>query len=196
MKTLLRFQTAKWVFLAVFFAWAVNGPVYANVALIKAPEISTDQVFTGTLVLTYPDGRIEILEPGDEIPSIPSGSTLEIFDGHMRVVTQEGDSVSAGCLGQEFQVSNGASATISCGQQEGKIAVLSNFVTFVGEDGQQKTVAAPDVLPIILGQPLLPAAPTAAVESPGFAVDTAANPDSTSIEAPSPPAPPSTTPSS
>lgn len=151
-------------------------------------------IFKGTLVLTYPDGNVGIVEAGDAIPSIPSGSVLEIFDGHMRVATQEGDEASISILGYEFKIGNGAIVTAVASESEGLLIVHSGYAMIKDSKGEWIRIEAPATYPIKLGQ-VLTAQPTAETEVLGFTLEGDSNPDSTSIEAPAPPSPGSTTPS-
>ncbi len=47
---------------------------------------SIDPQFEGTLVITSPDGEINLIEPGDAVPAIVNDSIIEVFDGKFKVI--------------------------------------------------------------------------------------------------------------
>lgn len=169
--------------LIVFFTAFVS-TVSAEIMIEKDAEAvaSEEGKFSGTIVLTYPDGRISILESSDEIPAIPSGSTIEIFDGNFSLASGEQDEVTIACLGVEFSASGSAAATLTCGEENGRLVVRSGQLTTKDDAGNLVTIAAPNEFPIALGK-ILEAAPTAAVDPTGFDLATETVPDSRNIDA-------------
>jgi len=166
----------------------MSGPLFADVLLKKDanPDLpSTEGVFRGTLVVTLPDGRITILEPGDAIPPIPSDSVIEVFDGHFMMNTEEGDCAVMSTLGFEFETCNGASATLIGGETDGKIVVHEGTVILKDEVGQEIPLNAPIEYPFAIGQ-IIKAPPAAAVDPTGFTAEGDLPPDSTGIDIPSP----------
>jgi len=194
----LQFSAHRTVFLLLCLS-LIMVPAYAAVTLEQDSDstLGTDLgVFKGTIVLTYPDGRIVILEPGEPLPEIPSGSAMEIFDGHFMIRTEEGDNVTIGALGFTFQAGNGSTATLISNETEGRVIVRSGFVTLTDEAGETITIQAPNEFPFVVGQ-VIKAPPAAESEKTGFDIEGNPLPDPTSIDVdvPSPGAPGSTTPS-
>lgn len=118
-------------------------------------EITINADFSGTIVITFPDGDIALLEAGDPLPSIPAGSSIEVFDGAFSVKTGTDESVSVGCLGSQFSVSGGSSATVTCGDLSGTVNV----------EGEEHIITAPDN-----GTDEVIADPTADIAQPGIPI--------------------------
>lgn len=119
------------LFLLVLF----TSPAFAKIAL--QPD------FQGTVVITFANGEISLIEPGDAVPDIPSsGATMEVFDGHFTVMTQEGDSVQLSALDHLVTVANGASATLTCSEESCVLKVLSGSVELANAAGIKTTLAA------------------------------------------------------
>lgn len=116
--------------------------------------------FQGTLVVTSPDGEIELVDAGDAVPQISSGSLVEIFDGIFSLKTEGSDSVEAACLGYIAAVGSGGSVTLSCGEESGLLNVLAGLIKVTDENGNIVELKAGESMQLILsGSPL--AAPTA-----------------------------------
>ena len=127
--------------------------------------ITVDADFTGTLILTAPDGNVTLFEAGDKLPVITEGATLEVFDGAFNVHTGGSDHVQVGCFGQNQTTGGGASASLSCGESKGTLKI---------GDKEYTLSAQPEEKP----------APTAASEPTGVPLDGGTpNPDSRSIQA-------------
>lgn len=144
--------------------------------------VTVDPQFEGTLVITTPDGEINLIEPGDPIPSIVSDSIIEVFDGKFKVTTGEGDKISVSCLEHEAALSGAASVTLSCGENSGKLTVDQGTVSLTDDEGKTVSLGAGESYDIVM--PVLSeAAPTAEGEELGLpAEDTDNNPDSRNIE--------------
>ncbi len=126
--------------------------------------ITVDAGFTGTLILTAPDGNVTLFEAGDSLPVIPDGATIEVFDGSLTIHTGPSEHVQVGCFGQNQTAGGGSTASLSCGESSGTLKV---------GDKEYALSAQPEEKP----------APTAAAEPTGVPLDGAANPDSRSIQA-------------
>jgi len=169
----------------LFLIIAFTFPAFAKISIIpyNDPNLSTgDGVFTGTIVLTTPDGRITILEPGDPLPDFPSDSILEVFDGQFTVETQEGDQLTVSILGNEFIIAGGSTVTVIAGETEGKIIVRSGFARFSDTTGRISTIQVNQDFAVALGEPLV-ALPTAEGSPLGFQTGEEPVPDSRNIEA-------------
>ena len=142
------------------FALMFSRPAFAKIVI--QPD------FKGTVVITFSNGEISLIEPGDTIPDISSGATMEVFDGHFTVATQEGDSVQLSALDSIATVANGASATLSCSEESCVLKVLQGSVELKNAAGVKTTLAAGTEKTIQAGEGA-PAAPTAAGEPTGSA---------------------------
>jgi hypothetical protein len=137
----------------MFALLCATGPVRADVSVAKE--------FEGTLVVTFPDGEIELLEAGDNIPAIPSQAVLEIFDGSFSVVTGDKDSIDVACLDHTGSAGAGTSLTLSCLETSGLLKVAAGNVSLRTPDGKIVQLGAGDEYAIQL--PGLPqAAPATA----------------------------------
>ncbi len=105
-------------------------------------KITLNNDFKGTIVITLPNGEISLIEPGDPVPEIPSGSTLEVFDGNFTLATQEGDTVQLTCLGSAIGVGGGGSASLSCAEETGLLKVLTGSAHVKGPTDKESDVAA------------------------------------------------------
>ncbi len=154
MKSIRSFRT---VILSVFMTCAVC-------AGASRAAVTVDTSFTGTVILTFHDGNVTLLEAGDKIPPIPNDTTIEVFDGSLTVHTSDSDQVQVGCFGQNHSMGGGATASLTCGESTGTLKV---------DDQEYSLSAQPDEVP----------EPTAAVAPTGVPIDSAAVPDSRSIQA-------------
>jgi len=143
---------------------------------------SIDPAFEGTLVITSPDGEINLIEPGDAIPAIVNDSIIEVFDGKFKVTTAEGDTISVSCLEHEAALKGAASVTLVCGESSGKLDVEAGPVSLTDDEGKVVTLNTGESFDIQM--PVLSeAAPTAEGEELGLSLDDSnTDPDSRSIE--------------
>lgn len=112
------------------------------VSLIPAFAAVVVEEFQGTLVITFPDGDIALLEAGDPVPAIPSGSVIEVFDGSFTLKTDAGDNITVACLENEAVVGDGASVTLSCREETGTLAALNKALEVRDSVGEMKQLAA------------------------------------------------------
>lgn len=144
--------------------------------------VSIDPQFEGTLVITSPDGEINLIEPGDAVPAIVNESIIEVFDGKFKVTTAEGDAISVSCLEHEAVLKGVASVTLVCGESSGKLDVEAGPVSLTDDEGKAVTLNAGESFDIQM--PVLSeAAPTAEGEELGLpSEDSDTDPDSRNIE--------------
>jgi len=173
--------TQKFLF-GVIFLWTVlPASLFAKITL--------DPDFKGTVVITSPDGELILLEPGDEVPDIVPGSTVEVFDGSATLHTEANDSIQASCLGNDFAVAAGDAASLSCGEETGSLKAIKGAIEATDPDGKTFEIAE-GVEHAIKSRPGEPkkAPPAAAGEPPGGppaegALGETDVPDSRSLEA-------------
>lgn len=103
-------------------------------------KISVNPDFEGTLLITFPDGKVQMYDPGEALPEIPSGSSIELFGGKMVVSTDAGDSLKLSLLGTEAQVAGNSSIAVSSGESDGKLSVVKGSLQVTQADGSQKGV--------------------------------------------------------
>jgi hypothetical protein len=159
----------------VLFLVSLLVPAMANAAVV----VETN--FQGTLVITTPEGEINLVEPGDAIPEIKSGSILEVFDGQFKVTTAEGDSVELSCLENDAAATGAAALVLACGESTGSLKVETGKATVVDPTGQQIELAAGATHEIKLTV-VEEADSTAPGEEIGTSIDDFGDVDSTSID--------------
>jgi len=143
--------------------------------------VTVDPGFQGTLVITTPEGEINLVEPGDAIPEIQSGSILEVFDGEFRVTLGEGDEIELSCLENDASASGSASVVLSCGESNGMLKVESGSVTLIDPAGEQIDLAAGSTHEIVLTA-IEEAPATAEGDQRGRALEAIEDVDSTAID--------------
>jgi len=110
--------------------------------------ITLEPDFSGTVILTLPDGEIAFLEPGDRVPEIPSGSQIEVIEGSATIRTEEGDSATIALIDHDVVVENGSSVTVEDQGVSATLKVLkgqAELIDFEGgseilQTGSQRTV--------------------------------------------------------
>lgn len=128
------------------------GPVQAKVA------VSED--FTGTLMVILKDGEIKLIEAGEAIPDIPSDSTIQVIDGSVKILTEEGDTVTLACLDHTAVLGGGSSAELACDSAKGLLKVQDGSADVTDPQGATTNVTGGQEYPMKpLEKPL--AAPTA-----------------------------------
>ena len=165
---------------------------------VAEAKITIQPDFQGTLLITFPDGKVQMYDAGEALPEIPSGTSIEIFGGKMSLSTDQGDSVKLTCLGSEASVGGGASCSMGCSEAEGKLNVTKGPVQVTQGDGTQKSITDGQEYPIKAKEddnaqnppPTSEGQPALGTPAP----DAAPPPDSTSMETSSP-APETTPPS-
>ena len=60
-------------------------------------DIALDGQFQGTLMVTTPTGEVILVNEGDPVPTIPSGSTVEIFKGQANFKAGGKEAVDLAC---------------------------------------------------------------------------------------------------
>lgn len=122
---------------SLFLIFVMALGLFCPLAVAKI-ELQTD--FKGTIVITLPNGEVQVLEAGDKIPDIPSKSVVEVFDGEFILNTAQGDSVQSSCLDHDALVENGASISLSCSEKSGLLKALKGSVQLTDPAGQIKTL--------------------------------------------------------
>lgn len=163
-------------------AGAVLFFICAAFAPLGFAAVIIDPQFEGTLVITSPDGEINLIEPGDAIPVIVNESIIEVFDGKFKVTTAEGDTISVSCLEHEAVLNGAASVALVCGESSGKLDVEAGPVSLTDDEGKAVTLNSGESFDIQM--PVLSeAAPTAEGEELGLSTeDSNTDPDSRNIE--------------
>ena len=126
MKEILRFLMSATLF-TLF-----SSSAFARVTL--APD------FKGTLVITPPSGDVTILEAGEAIPEIVTGSSLELFGENFKINADQDDHVQIVCLNHTMAVAGGASVAVNCGQDSGVIDVLKSVVHLADAAGKESNL--------------------------------------------------------
>lgn len=122
--------------------WAVLGLSFAVSGTAHA-KISLNEDFEGTLMITTAEGKVVMVDAGNPVPAIESGSTLEAFQGKMTVTLEKGDQCYVGCLGQTGAVSGPATLGVECGEETGTIHAIKGEVVFDDAkvaEGKSKTI--------------------------------------------------------
>jgi hypothetical protein len=165
-------------FMYMLAAILMTGNAYAAVTL--QPD------FKGTIVITTAKGEVQILNPGDAVPEIPSGSSLEVLEGTISISTSAGDSVNLNCLGHTIVLKDDSSADLKVSSDEGLLKVQKGKAGVNKPDGNEDKVAEGDEYHIKkVSQETSQAAPTQAGETLGTGAEGTSDvnpPDSRSIE--------------
>ena len=104
-------------------------------------KINIQPDFQGTLLVTFPDGKVQMYDAGEAVPDIPSGASIEVFGGKVSISVDQGESIKLSCLGSEASVGGGSSASVACGEDDGKLSVEKGSAQVKQADGTQKDVA-------------------------------------------------------
>ncbi len=146
-------------------------------------KVTAQPDFQGTLLVTAPDGKIDMFDEGEAVSPIVSNSAIEVFGGNFTVTTEAGDSVTCACLNHKMTVSGGASAKLACEEESGILKVLKGSVLLTDAQGKEHTIPEGREYPIKPGS-ATEAPPTAEGAGPGTPVPAdLPPPDSRSIEA-------------
>lgn len=121
---------------AVLFLFLLGG--VQAFAKVTVPE------HAGTLVVTFPNGEIKLIDKGETLPDIPTQSKLEILDGTISIGSEDGDSVIAACLRHEANVAGGASAKVTCTPGASQIEAVNGIVVVMDPMGKQTSLDAKD----------------------------------------------------
>ncbi len=123
---------SKQIILTVILLIALLIPSLAHAKITVQPD------FQGTLLVTFPDGKVQMIDAGEPLPDIPSGSSVEVFAGKVALSTGQGDALKLSCLGSEGSVGGGSSVSLGCGETEGTVSVKKGAVQILEPDGTQK----------------------------------------------------------
>lgn len=137
-------------------------------ASVSYAEITVDPAFQGSLIITTPDGKTQVINAGDAIPLIVSGSTISVLDGNAEISAAEGEQVSCSCLGAQFDVAEGSSVKLICGTQSGSLDVLAGSAVVKSASGENKNLQKGDRFPIVPSSSELAADPTATGDALGI----------------------------
>ena len=126
---------------------------------------------TGTITITSLSGEVTTVEAGQALPSIASGSTIEVVTGIAEVTASEGDSVNVLINGATAVVQGGAQVRVVVDLSTGNanLEVVSGSVQLTQPDGTVQTVGTGETLPIAAPAPIS----MSSVDTPG--VDPASN---------------------
>lgn len=142
----------------VLFFSLMAGPVFS--------EIILEPNFSGTLLITFPNGEITFIGPGEPIPEIPANSLVEVLEGQVTIHAGEGDTVNVSCLGEGGAAQGGSSVALTCGSDSGLLKVLQGSFNLVDREGNETNLSEGAEYPIQLGEPS-EAPPTAGLETRG-----------------------------
>ena len=127
--------------LFLLFLFLLTSRSYAKVIL--QPD------FEGTVLITSSSGEITLIEPGQPIPEIPSGSTIEVFRGHLTVAADGPDTIKVACLGHQGIASGGgASVGLSCGENSGAFKMLKGSGSAIDPSGKEQALEEGKEYPI------------------------------------------------
>ena len=157
--------------------------ILSLIAFPAFAKVTVDPGFQGSLMITTPDGDVQLVEPGQTLPEIAPNSLSEVFNGQITLSTDEGESVLLSCLGTEASVGGGSSATLACSEEAGNLKVTKGSAHVKDPAGNEKDVPEGQEYPITLTEAT--AAPTGQGEETGTETETGNEgvPDSRSIEA-------------
>ena len=115
------------------FLMLITVPSYAK------PAIQSN--FTGTLSATLPDGKVILVEPGEKIPEISPGSTIEVFNGQFSIDAEEQDHIKLACLNHHMSLLGlqftEAKVSLRCEECSGRLKVIKGSVKLIDSDGKE-----------------------------------------------------------
>ena len=88
-------------------------------------------------MITFPNGEMTLLEPGNPIPEIPADAVLEVFGGQFTVKTDKGEAVKVSCLGHQGTAEGGSSVTLSCRENSGVFRMIKGSARLVDQNGKE-----------------------------------------------------------
>lgn len=150
MSTYRRFKTSCRVLIAGFvLLLAISPSVLA--------EINAENV-TGTITITTPAGEVVTVEPGQPLPAIQSGSTIEVITGTAEIKATGGDTVNVLVNESTVTLTAGSEIAVTISPTgDATLDVISGVVTVVNADGTTETLTAGES---IAAPALAPAAPS------------------------------------
>jgi hypothetical protein len=127
--------------------------------------VETDQ--KGTILFTDPEGKIQMLGENEPPPeNIPSESTLEVFNGELKVSTEGQDKVALACLNHTASVEAGSAANLTCSETGGLLKAVKGSISLTDPTGKESILPEGKQFPITLNA-LVKAPATAAGEPTG-----------------------------
>ncbi|MFA6601075.1 MAG: hypothetical protein WC352_09325 [Candidatus Omnitrophota bacterium] len=169
----------------VLFSLAVTGLAYAAIdcnCCLKANKAECG----GTLIITDPnatdpDKLITMVECGkQDLPAVPNGSILEVFDGEFKCTVSGQDSIDITVLDHELTLKDGNAVTITSGENDGLVTMDAGTATLIDPIGEEIALKQGERYPIKLSET---EAVTEALEPGGTTAENTPPPDSRGIEA-------------
>ena len=115
---------------------------------------------TGTIIITMPDGTSVTVAPGDPLPVIPDGASIEIVSGTADVSVTEGSQIQVSVGGDIATLSSGAAISIVADASgAGTMTVVSGSVDVQKADGTTTTLDSTNPSIPVVVQPYVPAPP-------------------------------------
>ena len=112
-------------------------------------KVDIDSDFKGSLLLTGPDGKVSMVEQGENVPDNLAADTLvEVLAGAAHISVDEGEKAGAACLGSQITLVGACSVDLQCGEKSGVLKVLKGTATVTDKDGKPRTLNAGDEYPI------------------------------------------------
>ena len=123
----------------------IVGLLFALLITKGYADATVNPSFEGSLVITFPDGRTEIINAGDPVPSIPAGSSIVVMGGKAELTTGPTDeeNIKCSCLGADFSLENNTAVKIVCGDKSGSFEVVNGNASI-----QDKSLQSGDIFPI------------------------------------------------
>ena len=118
------------------FAGILVFPTLILFAQSANAKVTFQNDFAGTVMISSPDGKMNIVEPGEPIPEIPPNSTVEVFNGHATFNADAADNLKLTCLGHDMTVKTAAQATLKCEESSGLLQVAKGSVNLVDPAGK------------------------------------------------------------
>ena len=100
-------------------------------------KVTFQNDFAGTVMISSPDGKVNVVEPGEPVPEIPPNSTAEVFNGHATFSAEAADNLKLTCLGHDMTVKTAAQATLRCEESSGLLQVAKGSVNLVDPTGEE-----------------------------------------------------------
>ena len=103
----------------------------------------TVQNATGTIAITTPTGEVLTIEPGQAIPAIASGSSIEVISGTANIAASGADTVKVLINGSIVTLTDGAQIGVAISASgDATFDVISGTVTVQNSDGSTESMEA------------------------------------------------------
>lgn len=127
----------------LFFIFLFSLSLFLTSAASASVDIANQ---TGTVVVTTPDGKVTIIEPGQTAPSFPDGSIVEITTGSADISASGGTAAEITINNTTIKLGSGAQVkvAVALATSDVNIQIVSGNVQMIKPDGTTLNLQAGD----------------------------------------------------